>query len=368
MLLALGGAALVGPACSRSVWVKAHRRRLMNTDRCAALASMAWELRGRTTGVDCDHIAAIDNVARARGAATRRLVGLWFSLGHSTVVVLLCAAVSMGWRAAGDIDVVGDGGRGRGRRRVVDHARHYWRDQPGGRRVAVPAAGARRRRGNDPATAAAPAADRRRRRRGSEGRGRRLPRGLRLPVRAGPRRRAWKGAPSGSLAWADVGVGLLALAALGGAGAADGVPAVLVMLLPALLAAAWPSSTRRRVARAPRARQGRRRGRRRAAPGLQADGRERVGLARHRPRDAGGLLARCWPATFGPLAAVAGAGRAHDGRRADDRGALRRGARRGAVRPSLPTVLRVARLASSSLPLCKNGPVFCSLSALLSGP
>ena len=60
---------------------------------------MAWGLtRSNHTGVDCDHIAAIDNVARKLSAARRpaALVGLWFSLGHSTVVVLLCAAVSLG--------------------------------------------------------------------------------------------------------------------------------------------------------------------------------------------------------------------------------------------------------------------------------
>ena len=60
---------------------------------------MAWGLtRSNHTGVDCDHIAAIDNVARKLSAARRpaALVGLWFSLGHSTVVVLLCAAVSTG--------------------------------------------------------------------------------------------------------------------------------------------------------------------------------------------------------------------------------------------------------------------------------
>ena len=46
---------------------------------------MAWGLtRSNHTGVDCDHIAAIDNVARKLSAARRpaALVGLWFSLGH----------------------------------------------------------------------------------------------------------------------------------------------------------------------------------------------------------------------------------------------------------------------------------------------
>ena len=75
MLLALGGVypALVGPG----------------------LLALGFGLRH---GVDCDHIAAIDNVARKLSAARRpaALVGLWFSLGHSTVVVLLCAAVSLG--------------------------------------------------------------------------------------------------------------------------------------------------------------------------------------------------------------------------------------------------------------------------------
>ena len=75
MLLALGSTypALVGPG----------------------LLALGFGLRH---GVDCDHIAAIDNVARKLSAARRpaALVGLWFSLGHSTVVVLLCAAVSTG--------------------------------------------------------------------------------------------------------------------------------------------------------------------------------------------------------------------------------------------------------------------------------
>ena len=75
MLLALGSTypALVGPG----------------------LLALGFGLRH---GVDCDHIAAIDNVARKLSAARRpaALVGLWFSLGHSTVVVLLCAAVSLG--------------------------------------------------------------------------------------------------------------------------------------------------------------------------------------------------------------------------------------------------------------------------------
>ncbi len=48
--------------------------------------------------MDCDHIAAIDNVARklAYSGKPAALVGLWFSLGHSTMVVLLCGIVATG--------------------------------------------------------------------------------------------------------------------------------------------------------------------------------------------------------------------------------------------------------------------------------
>ncbi|MFT3717007.1 MAG: high-affinity nickel-transport protein [Gordonia sp. (in: high G+C Gram-positive bacteria)] len=57
---------------------------------------------GMRHAFDADHIAAIDNttrrfVTRGRPAST---VGLWFSLGHSMVVVLLCAALALGIGAA----------------------------------------------------------------------------------------------------------------------------------------------------------------------------------------------------------------------------------------------------------------------------
>ena len=53
---------------------------------------------GLRHGVDCDHIAAIDNVARklAYSGKPAALVGLWFSLGHSTMVLLLCGIVATG--------------------------------------------------------------------------------------------------------------------------------------------------------------------------------------------------------------------------------------------------------------------------------
>jgi high-affinity nickel-transport protein len=58
-------------------------------------ALLAWVL-GLRHAVDADHIAAIDNVVRKLMRAGTRpdAVGFWFSLGHSTVVVLACLAVS----------------------------------------------------------------------------------------------------------------------------------------------------------------------------------------------------------------------------------------------------------------------------------
>jgi high-affinity nickel-transport protein len=60
-----------------------------------ALLAYSFGLRH---AVDADHIAAIDNVTRKLMADGRRPVfaGLYFSLGHSTVVVLASAAVAMG--------------------------------------------------------------------------------------------------------------------------------------------------------------------------------------------------------------------------------------------------------------------------------
>lgn len=50
---------------------------------------------GLRHGVDADHIAAIDNVTRRLAAGGRRpaTVGLFFALGHSSVVTILCAFV-----------------------------------------------------------------------------------------------------------------------------------------------------------------------------------------------------------------------------------------------------------------------------------
>jgi len=55
---------------------------------------------GMRHAFDADHIAAIDNVTRSLAASGRRplSVGFWFSLGHSTVVFVACAALAAGVR------------------------------------------------------------------------------------------------------------------------------------------------------------------------------------------------------------------------------------------------------------------------------
>ena len=58
-------------------------------------ALLAWVF-GLRHAVDADHIAAIDNVVRKLIQDGRRAdtAGLWFSLGHSTVVVLASLAIA----------------------------------------------------------------------------------------------------------------------------------------------------------------------------------------------------------------------------------------------------------------------------------
>lgn len=56
---------------------------------------------------DADHIAAIDNTTRKLMAEGNRplSVGFWFSLGHSTIVFMLCLLLSLGVRAlAGQVE------------------------------------------------------------------------------------------------------------------------------------------------------------------------------------------------------------------------------------------------------------------------
>jgi nickel/cobalt transporter (NiCoT) family protein len=59
------------------------------------IALLAWVF-GLRHAVDADHIAAIDNVVRKlmHDGGRPLAVGLWFSLGHSTVVMLACVAVA----------------------------------------------------------------------------------------------------------------------------------------------------------------------------------------------------------------------------------------------------------------------------------
>ncbi len=58
-------------------------------------ALLAWVF-GLRHAVDADHIAAIDNVVRKQMQEGRhaQTVGLWFSLGHSTIVVLASLAIA----------------------------------------------------------------------------------------------------------------------------------------------------------------------------------------------------------------------------------------------------------------------------------
>jgi len=65
---------------------------------------------GARHAFDPDHIAAIDNVTRRLSGEGRRPlgVGLWFSLGHTTVVFALCLLVGLGVHGLGD-SVRGEG-------------------------------------------------------------------------------------------------------------------------------------------------------------------------------------------------------------------------------------------------------------------
>src|SRR5689334_25329147 len=56
---------------------------------------------GMRHAFDADHIAAIDNTTRKLMSDGKRplSVGLWFSLGHSTIVFGLCLLLSFGVRA-----------------------------------------------------------------------------------------------------------------------------------------------------------------------------------------------------------------------------------------------------------------------------
>jgi high-affinity nickel-transport protein len=89
-VVALGGLA----AANVTAWLWAFTA---FADRPALLGSalLAW-LFGLRHAADADHLAAIDNVVRKlmHEGKQPRLVGLYFSLGHSTIVVLACALIA----------------------------------------------------------------------------------------------------------------------------------------------------------------------------------------------------------------------------------------------------------------------------------
>lgn len=73
-----------------------------------ALIAFALGLRH---AVDCDHLAAIDNVTRQLMNQGQRPVsiGLWFALGHSSVVLLLTAVIACGYSWALEMAEEGSG-------------------------------------------------------------------------------------------------------------------------------------------------------------------------------------------------------------------------------------------------------------------
>src|ERR1700753_3396173 len=80
-----------------ALWSFAHQPVLIGT------AVLAYSL-GLRHAIDADHIAAIDNVTRKLMQEGKRpiAVGLFFALGHSTVVVLASVAVAFTAHALDD--------------------------------------------------------------------------------------------------------------------------------------------------------------------------------------------------------------------------------------------------------------------------
>lgn len=89
-------AILFGPlvVANLAAWVWAWSA-FHNRPALLATALLAWVF-GLRHAVDADHIAAIDNVVRKLMQDGQRpyTVGLWFSLGHSTIVVLASLAIA----------------------------------------------------------------------------------------------------------------------------------------------------------------------------------------------------------------------------------------------------------------------------------
>ena len=249
------------------------------------------------------------------------MVGLWFSLGHSTVVVLLCAAVSTGSAyARAHVASLATAGANVGDAvssitLIIIGAINLAAVGPQYRAWRTARRGVAGDHGHGPLHAHAASLE-------DDGEEVRVEAAGCLVGCAccryvlGRVDSAWKMYPVGFLFGLGFDtaseVGLLALAALGGAGAADGVPAVLVMLLPALFAAGMAlvdTCDGLLVLLALAKGDGADAGALLLGCGLTAASASAslgIGLV-----TAGGLLARCFPSTFGPLAAVADALDAH---------------------------------------------------------
>jgi high-affinity nickel-transport protein len=94
--LSVRPAALFGPliVANLAAWAWAWSA-FQNRPALLATALLAWVF-GLRHAVDADHIAAIDNVVRKLMQDGQRphTVGLWFSLGHSTIVVAASLAIA----------------------------------------------------------------------------------------------------------------------------------------------------------------------------------------------------------------------------------------------------------------------------------
>jgi len=114
---AIGGMAAVVVALHVAGWVvlaavvAPHDYRVGSQVFGVGLGLTAYTL-GMRHAFDADHIAAIDNTTRKLLAEGRRpvTVGFWFSLGHSTVVFVLCLLLAFGVRSlAGQLESDGSG-------------------------------------------------------------------------------------------------------------------------------------------------------------------------------------------------------------------------------------------------------------------
>jgi nickel/cobalt transporter (NiCoT) family protein len=85
--------------CNVAAWALAFA--LFRTHSLILGTALLAYMFGLRHAVDADHISAIDNVTRKLMQVGKRpvSVGLFFSLGHSTVVILLCVSIAVGANA-----------------------------------------------------------------------------------------------------------------------------------------------------------------------------------------------------------------------------------------------------------------------------